>query len=119
MNIFLWIVQGVLAAAFAATGIQKLTTPKEKLPAVDGFSPDALRLIGASEVVGAIGLILPAATGIVPVLTPIAASALAVVMVGATIVHIRRREYSISAVPAVLLVLSVVVAWGRFGAYGW
>ena len=119
MNVFLWIVQAVLAAAFAMTGIQKLTQSKEKVPAIDGFPPGALRLLGVAEVLGALGLILPAVTGIAPVLTPIAASGLAVVMVGAVSIHIRRREQSAAVVTAVLFVLAVVVAWGRFGPYGW
>lgn len=119
MNVFLWIVQAVLAAAFAMSGLQKLTQSKEKLPAIDGFSPGALRLLGVAEVLGVLGLILPAVTRIAPVLTPIAASGLAVVMVGAVVIHIRRREQSAAVVTAVLFVLAVVVAWGRFGPYGW
>lgn len=119
MNVFLWIVQAVLAAAFALSGLQKLVQAKEKLPDIDGFSPGVLRLLGVAEVLGALGLVLPAATGIAPVLTPIAASGLAVVMAGAVHVHIGRREWSAVVITAVLFVLAVVVAWGRFGSYGW
>ncbi|MFE9449728.1 DoxX family protein [Streptomyces sp. NPDC006739] len=60
---------------------------------------------------------LPAATGIAVVLTPLAAVGLAVVMVLAGAFHIRRGEYSAIGLNAVLLALSVVVAWGRFGPY--
>jgi hypothetical protein len=63
-------------------------------------------------------LILPAATGIAPILTPIAATGLAVIMVLAAATHIRRKEPSGVAVNAVLFLLAAAVAWGRFGPYG-
>ena len=123
MNVFLWIVQAVLAAVFAMSGAMKTTQPKEKLaprlPWVEDFSPGTVRLIGIVELLGAIGLILPAATGIAPVLTPIAATGLAIVMVLAAATHIRRKEPSGVAFTAVLLLLAVIVAWGRFGPYRW
>lgn len=69
------------------------------------------------EVLGAIGLILPAAVDIAPALAPVAAIGLAVVMVGAAVTHGRRGETKNVAVNAVLLALALVVAWGRFGPY--
>ncbi|SCF33583.1 DoxX-like family protein [Micromonospora purpureochromogenes] len=121
MNVFLWIVQIVLAAAFVLAGVMKATQPKEKLtpnlPWVEDFSVGTVRLIGVAELLGGLGLILPAATGIAPVLTPIAATCLAVVMVLAAITHIRRKEPSGVAVNAVLFLLSAFVAWGRFGTW--
>ena len=123
MNVFLWIVQALLVAAFVMAGVMKATQPKEKLapklPWVEDFSPGTVRLIGVAELAGGLGLILPAATGIAPALTPIAAACLAVVMVLAAAVHVRRREPSGVAVNAVLFALAAVVAWGRFGPYGW
>ena len=123
MNVFLWIVQSVLAAMFVMSGLMKSTQPKEKLapklPWVADFSAGTVRFIGVVELLGGLGLILPAATGIAPVLTPTAAAGLAVVMVLAAATHIRRREPSGVAFNAVLFVLAVVVAWGRFGPYGW
>jgi uncharacterized membrane protein len=123
MNVALWIVQAVLAVAFVAAGVMKSTQPKEKLqpklPWVEDFSPGTIRLIGAAELLGGIGLILPAVTGIAPILTPIAAACLAVVMVLAASTHIRRKEPSGVVVNAVLFALAVLVAWGRFGPYGW
>jgi uncharacterized membrane protein YphA (DoxX/SURF4 family) len=123
MHVFLWIVQVLLAAAFGMAGVMKATQPKEKLeprmPWVQDFSPGTVRFIGIVELLGALGLILPAATGIVPVLTPIAAAGLAVVMVLAAATHIRRKEPSGVAVNAVLFALAAIVAWGRFGPYGW
>ena len=121
MNVFLWIVQAVLAAAFALAGVQKATQPKEKLasrlPWVEDFSQGTVRFIGIVELLGGLGLILPAATGIAPILTPIAATGLAVVMVLAAATHIRRKEPSGVAVNAVLFMLAAFVAWGRFGPY--
>ncbi|TQC42106.1 DoxX family protein [Rhodococcus sp. WS4] len=121
MNVFLWILQAVLAAMFAAAGVLKSTQPKEKLakslPWVEDFSPGTVKFIGVAELLGAIGLILPAVTGIAPILTPIAATALAVVMVLAVITHARRKEPSAIAFNAVILIMAAVVAWGRFGPY--
>ena len=123
MNVALWIVQIGLAAAFVLAGVMKSTQPKEKLqpnlPWVEDFSLGTIRLIGVAELLGGIGLILPAVTGIAPILTPIAAACLAVVMVLAAVTHIRRKEPSGVVVNAVLFALAAFVAWGRFGPYAW
>ncbi len=120
MNIALWIIAGLLALAFLAAGAMKLTQPKEKLAAsgmawVEDFTPGMIKTIGALEVLGALGLILPAALGIIPVLVPIAAVGLAALMVGAAITHARRKERQMLPVNLVLFALAVVVAVGRFG----
>jgi uncharacterized membrane protein len=121
MNVFLWILQGVLAAMFAIAGVQKTLRPKDKLaaslPWVEDYSAATVRFIGVAELLGAIGLILPAAFGIATVLTPLAAAGLAVVMALAINTHRRRREPGAIAFNAVLLVLAAIVAWGRFGPY--
>ncbi|WP_060887909.1 DoxX family protein [Streptomyces caniscabiei] len=121
MNVFLWIVQAVLAAMFAMAGVMKATQPKEKLvdqlPWTADFSQGTVRFIGIVEFAAALGLILPAATGIAPVLTPLAATGLAVVMVLAAITHARRKEPAAIGFNAVLLILAALVAWGRFGPY--
>ena len=121
MNIALWIVQALLAVAFLGAGAMKLTQPKEKLVTslawAESFSPTSIKLIGAAEVLGALGLVLPALTGIAPVLTPLAAVGLAVVMVGAIVTHGRRGERPMIAFNVVLLALAAFVAWGRFGPY--
>jgi uncharacterized membrane protein len=121
MNVFLWILQGVLAAMFLMAGAQKSTQPKEKLapkmPWVEDFPAGTVRFIGIVELLGAIGLVLPAALGIVPILTPMAATGLALVMALAMNTHRRHREPGAIAFTAVLLVLLAVVAWGRFGPY--
>jgi uncharacterized membrane protein YphA (DoxX/SURF4 family) len=121
MNVVLWILQAVLALAFAMAGFMKLTQPKDKLvsrlPWVEDFSPTTVKLIGTAELAAALGLILPAATGIAPVLTPLAATGLAVLMVLAAMTHARRKEPGAIAVNAALLILAAIVAWGRFGPY--
>lgn len=123
MNVVLWILAAVLAAFFLAAGGVKLAQPKEKLAAspnmawAHAFSPGALKAIGALEVLAAVGLILPAALGIVPVLVPLAATGLVLLMVGAAITHARRKEPSAVATNVVLIALATVVAWGRFGPY--
>jgi uncharacterized membrane protein YphA (DoxX/SURF4 family) len=121
MNVLLWILQIALAVMFAMAGVLKSTQPKEKLasslPWVEDFSAGTVRLIGLVELLAAIGLILPAATGVATVLTPLAATGLAVVMVLAALTHRRRGEPSAIAFNAVLLVVAIVIAWGRFGPY--
>ncbi|MET7463250.1 DoxX family protein [Nonomuraea sp. NPDC005501] len=123
MDIFLWILQVLLAAMFAMSGLEKATQPRDKLigkyPWMGDVPLAAVRLIAVPELLGALGLILPAATGIAPILTPIAATGLAILTVCAAAMHLRRKETSGLAVTAVLFLMSVVVAWGRFGPYGW
>lgn len=119
MDVMLWIVAGVLALAFVAAGGMKLAQPKEKLSAsgmgwVDDFSAGAVKGIGLLEVLGAVGLVLPGLTGVAPVLVPLAALGLALTMVGAAVVHLRRGEQQMVVVNAVLLVLALVVVVGRF-----
>ena len=120
MNVALWVAAGVLAAAFLLAGLLKLTRRKgdlqARLPYVADFSTAQMKAIGAVEVAGAVGLILPAVTKIATVLVPLAATGLAITMVLATVVHLRRGETRI-VVNLVLLALAVFVAWGRFGPY--
>ena len=115
MDVAVWVVQGLLALAFLAAGAMKLTQDRKRL--VDqgmawagDFSDGQVKGIGAVEVLGAVGLVLPAALGIAPVLTPIAAVGLALLMAGAVVTHLRRREYSGAVPSAVLGLLSVFVA---------
>jgi len=122
MNLALWIAAALLAVAFLATGLLKVTRSKEKLAAAglgwtEDFSPAAIKAIGVAEVLGAIGLILPAVLDVAPVLVPVAAVGLALVMVGAITTHARRKETQLAALNVVLLALALFVAWGRFGPY--
>ena len=116
MKYGLWVVQALLAFAFTAAGVMKLSTPHDQMMAngmgwAADFSATQVQLIGAAEVAGAIGLIVPAATGILPVLTPVAAAALTVLMGGAIMTHVQRSEAFVG--PLVLAALSALVAWGR------
>jgi uncharacterized membrane protein YphA (DoxX/SURF4 family) len=118
VNIVLWIVAGVLAAMFLLAGVMKVAMPKEKLePTMQWsttWSRPQLQALGTVEVLGAIGLILPRALNIAPVLTPLAAAGCAIVMIGATRTHIRMKDYKGVGMPVVLLILAIVVAAGRF-----
>jgi hypothetical protein len=122
MNITLWIVQGLLAAFFGAGGVVKVVRPTKRLydqglTWVEDFSAGAVKTIGALELLAAIGLVLPAVTGVVPVLVPLAALGLGLLMIGAAVVHVRRDEVPFVAVNAALLAAAAFVAWGRFGPY--
>ena len=120
MNVAVWIVQILLALAFGAAGIMKITQPREKLATnlkwVEDFAPNTVKGIGTLELLAAIGLILPFLTGLLPVLTPLAAVGLILVMVGAIVTHIRRGESPMVIVNLVLLILAAFVAYGRFVA---
>jgi uncharacterized membrane protein YphA (DoxX/SURF4 family) len=118
MGIALWVVQVLVAAAFLVSGATKLSQPKENLVKnmawVEDFSQQTVRLIGAVEVLGAIAIVVPAMTGILPWLTPLAALGLVLTMIGAALTHLRRTEYGSIATNAVLLVLAAFVVYGRF-----
>jgi len=119
MNIALWALQILLALAFGLAGIMKVTQPIDRLETrmggwVKDVGPRGVRLIGTLEILGAIGLILPALTGILPWLTPLAATCLGLTMIGAMIAHGRRGEYSSIGINVVLLLLTLFVAYGRF-----
>lgn len=121
MTVVLWIAAGLLALLFLAAGGIKVITPKEKLGAspnmtwTEDFPPGVIKLIGALEVLAAIGLILPGLLGIAPVLVPLAAVGLMLMMIGAMITHGRRGERQPIVMNLVLLVLAGLVAVGRFG----
>lgn len=116
MNIALWVLQGLLAAAFLMVGSLKVFS-YEKFKAQAGehaVSRNLAAFIGSSEIAGALGLVLPGATGVAPFLTPVAAFALAVVMALGVGFHVRLKDPFAKAVPAlVLLILTLLVGWGR------
>lgn len=118
MNIAPWIVQILLALAFLMAGTLKATQPIEKLAArmtwVQSVRSWMVRLIGILEILGAIGLILPAVTGIWSWLTPVAAIGLVLTMIGAMVLHSSRREFSGLGVNVVLLLLALFIVYGRF-----
>jgi uncharacterized membrane protein YphA (DoxX/SURF4 family) len=120
MTIAFWIVTGLTALAFIGAGLMKLARPVPALKEagmgwVDDFSVPAIKLIALAEVIGGLGLIIPPLTNIAPILSPIAAVCLAVIMAGAVVVHVRRKE---PATPAIVLtVLPIVAAALGFAVY--
>lgn len=120
MSIAVWIVSGLLAFAFLVGGIVRLVVPATTYGTWPNqqwiLAVPRLGVVGiaVAEILGAIGLILPVATGIAPILTPIAAVCLAVIMVGALVFHIRRNERPNIPVAIVLIVLLTFVAIARF-----
>jgi len=120
MNIALWIIAGLLAGALLAGGFLKLALSREKLAAsgfgfAEDFSAGGVKAIGAVEILAAVGLVLPAVLDIAPVLVPLAALGLVLLMIGAMVTHLRRREAPPIVVNLVVLALAVLVAWGRLG----
>ena len=118
MNIAVWIVSGLLAAAYLFAGTNKATRPKDKLvdnlPWAQDFSPETIKFIGTVEILGAIGLILPWLTGIAPFLTPLAATGLVILQLLAIIVHLRRREAKVVPMNTILLLAALFVAILRY-----
>ena len=124
MNVALWVVAALLALVFLGSGAMKLIKSKEQLLAsgptmawAEDFSPGLIKMIGFLEVLGGIGLLLPPAVDMATFIAPLAATGLALTMIGAAIEHSRRKEYQAIAVPVVLLALAVFEAWGRFGPH--
>jgi uncharacterized membrane protein YphA (DoxX/SURF4 family) len=118
MNIALWIVGGLMALMVAASGLMKLVRPIaeiQKMPWAAKMTANSIRLIGVAEVLGALGLVLPLATGIAPILTPIAALCLATLMIGAAVTHVQIKDPRSAAVTTIVIAsLLVFVAVGRF-----
>lgn len=121
MNLALWIIAGLLAVVMLVGSASKLFVAKEKLAAAPGggWTGDAsvgfIRTLGALEVLAAVGLLLPAAVGVAPVMVPVTAVCVVLLMVGAMITHGRRHEVTFVMLNLVYLALAALVAWGRFG----
>jgi len=120
MNIALWIIAGLLGAAFVASGGMKLIQPKDQPVAsgvdfLEGFSPGGIKAIGALEIVGAVGLVLPAALDIAPILVPLAAVGLVAMVIGAIIAQLRRHDTHAMVANLSLIALAGFLVWGRFG----
>ena len=118
MNSVMWLAQGLLALVFSFSGAVKGTQSKERLLAtgqtgVRDYPIGFIRFIAACELLGAVGLILPWATTIAPVLTPLAALGLGIIMIGAARAHARLHEPRNVAANLVLLSLCVLVLLGR------
>ncbi|WP_205471365.1 DoxX family protein [Nocardioides sp. SYSU D00038] len=121
MDTTLWIIAATLAVAFTAGALSLLLLPAERYRAlgasqhwVDDFGPGHLRAIGVVKLVGAVGLVVPAALGTATVLTPLAACGLALFMAGAGTTRFRRSEWRYLAGDLAFVALFVFLAWGRF-----
>ena len=121
MNTVLWIVQGILAAVFLGAGLTKITQPKGKLETkmgwVNDFDSGPVKIIGFLEILAGLAFIVPSFLDAVPLLTAWAAVGLMVLMIGAAVIHARRKE-PLMIVPALILgAFAALAAWGRFGPY--
>lgn len=121
MNIVLWIVQGLMAAMFGMAGFMKLGKSRDELLKqkdmdwVESVSAGNIRLIGLLELLAAVGLIVPMALGILPWLTPLAASGLILTMAGAMILHGKRGDgMKKISMNMLLMLMAVFIALGRF-----
>jgi putative oxidoreductase len=118
MNIALWIVQVLLAAMYGMAGTLKTfktAKAKEQMPWAKNHSDSFVRFVGISELLGAIGLILPIFTGILPWLTPAAAIGLSVIQLLAIFgEHLPKKEYNVLPINVVLLALSAFIVFGRW-----
>jgi hypothetical protein len=119
MSIAVWIVSGLLLAGYLFSGSNKLFRSREALkpimPFVESLTPWQVKVIGALEILGAIGVIVPVLTGIAPILTPIAAVCLALLQLGAFTLHVKRGEAKTAAVVnGLLFAAAVFVAVTRF-----
>jgi uncharacterized membrane protein YphA (DoxX/SURF4 family) len=119
-NTWLWILAGFLAALFLGTGVLKLTRTRDEIVAegltwAEDYTEPQLRALGWAEVLGAVGLVVPPLVGF-GIVTPVAASCLTVLTIGALVVHVRRREFLPDALRTIaLIVMCVVLAYWRFG----
>ncbi len=118
MNITLYIAQGLLACMFLMAGIMKVTKNKETLREklgdwTDNYTEKKLKLIGLLEILGAIGIVLPIFISALAILVPIAAIGIAMIMVGALILHLKRKEKDKAIVNLILLLLALFIVVGR------
>ena len=111
LSIALWTMQGILAVLFAFSGVIKFVMPVGQMAKQTPFSGAFIHMIGLYEILGGIGLILAAMLRILPILTPIAACGLTIIMVGATVVMGSNR---FAAFPLLIGAMAAFIAYGRF-----
>ncbi|MFE4601656.1 DoxX family protein [Kitasatospora indigofera] len=120
MNPALWIAAGLLALVALTGGFTKSFIPKERLATMHGgewtagFRADAIRALGALELLAAVGLVLPEALGIAPVMVPVTATCWMALMVGAMVAHGRLGQRKLVALNAAYLAVALFIAVGRF-----
>ncbi|HXI38609.1 MAG TPA: DoxX family protein [Bryobacteraceae bacterium] len=113
-NRALWIVQTLLALLFLFSGTMKLMMPIAEMAKDTSLPGWFLRFIGMAEIFGAAGLILPALLRIQPRLTPLAAACLVIIMIGATAITLLVHGVGLALIPAIVLLLTAFVAYGRW-----
>jgi uncharacterized membrane protein YphA (DoxX/SURF4 family) len=113
MNIALWIVQGLCAALFVFAGGMKLVMPIEEMTKEIAMPGWFLRFIGVAELTGGLGLVLPWLSGIKPMLTPLAAAGLLIIMVGAVVVTLMTGGGATALMPAVVGICLTFIAYKR------
>jgi uncharacterized membrane protein YphA (DoxX/SURF4 family) len=115
MRIVLWVLQVLLAAMFVWHGLLYMAPPAEMVDLMNSMIAPGFRMfIGAAELLAAVGLILPAATRILPWLTPLAAAGLMIITGSATVFHLSRGETSNAIFTVVLFLLATIVAYMRW-----
>jgi len=113
LNVLLWIIQALLALLFLFAGIVKLVIPIAAMAKQTGLPGGFLRFIAVCETLGALGLLLPGITRIKTSLTPLAASGLVIIMIGATWVSVAKVSIPSGLFPLAVGVLAAFVAYGR------
>ncbi len=117
MNSLVWVFSVVLALVFLIVGLVrvfKYELAKDRFQWVNDVPRALVTMIGVAEILGALGLVLPVATGIYPWLTPVAAAGLAILMLMAGTFHGQRREYQEASVNALLLIMTALIAYARW-----
>jgi uncharacterized membrane protein YphA (DoxX/SURF4 family) len=114
MNVALWVVQILLGALFIFAGAMKFVMPVEAMQDPIAFPGWFLRFIGAAELAGGIGLILPSLLRIKPALTPLAAAGLVIIMIGATAIGVATGPIAMASIPLVVGIAAAFVAYGRW-----
>jgi hypothetical protein len=114
MTYALWIVQALLAALFLFAGVMKLILPLDKMVGPVAMPGLFLRFIGVAETAGGLGLILPGLLGIRRGLTPLAATGLVIIMIGATVFNLIAGDVKSALLTVVVGLLAAFVAYGRW-----
>jgi uncharacterized membrane protein YphA (DoxX/SURF4 family) len=114
MTYALWIVQALLALLFLFSGAMKFIMPIEEMTRDIQMPIAFLRFIGAAEILGGVGLVLPSLLRIRPGLTPLAAAGLVIIMIGATVLSLMIGGVVLALMPFVVGLLAAFVAYGRW-----
>ena len=114
IGIVCWIVQGLLAALFLLAGVMKLVMPVAAMQRAVALPGALIHFVGACEIAGALGLVLPGVTRIATRLTPLAAAGLVIIMIGATAITAAKVSVAQAAFPLVVGLAAAAIAWSRW-----